>query len=278
MISKIINQKNIIWNIRYSKLEIGKSKLTTIMLIKFLAKLSKFIPKSVVVVSNRSKKMCVDLGYPAKKLHHIPNGYDFNILKIEPQYANFFRKNLKLKRNIPILGIIARNDQKKDHKNFIKALSILKLKKIKFHSVFVGSNINKDIKIKNMISKYGLNTNVSLYGRLNDINKVMNGIDINVQSSSYGEGFPNTVAESMACGTPSVVTNVGDAAIIVGSKGWVVPPNESLKLANAIHKAIIEFNSPNWGKRKIESRELVKKKFGIELMINSYNNLWNKII
>ena len=37
--------KNIIWNIRYSKLEIGKAKLLTILITKLLSKLSFNIPK-----------------------------------------------------------------------------------------------------------------------------------------------------------------------------------------------------------------------------------------
>ena len=105
----------------------------------------------------------------------------------------------------------------------------------------------------------------------------MNGLDLHIQSSSYGEGFPNVVAESMACGTPCIVTNVGDAAFIVGKTGWVVPPNDSIKLAKAIEKAFFEMRLKYWNKRCNEARLRIRKNFDISKMLKSYKEIWNKV-
>ena len=55
--AKLACIKNIIWHVRYSNLEIGKAKLTTIINIKLLTKLSFVIPKFIVVVSKKAKKI-----------------------------------------------------------------------------------------------------------------------------------------------------------------------------------------------------------------------------
>ena len=101
-------------------------------------------------------------------------------------------------------------------------------------------------------------------------------MDIHILSSKT-EGFPNVVAESMACGTPCIVTNVGDSALIVGKTGWIVPPKNSIKLANAIEKALSEIGKKNWKKRCDQARLRVKNNFGISKMIKSYNIIWSKV-
>ena len=49
----------------------------------------------------------------------------------------------------------------------------------------------------------------------------------------------------MSCGTPCIVTDVGDSAFVVGKNGWIVPPRNVIKLTEAIEKALKEKNTKN---------------------------------
>jgi len=276
--TRLAGIKKIVWNIRYSNLEFKSTKLITILLIRVLSKLSFSLPKSIVVVSKSAKKNCEKIGYCKKKLFLIQNGYDLSILKpIKSQKINF-RKNLKIKKEVAVIGMVARYTNKKDHNNLLNALSLLRSKNINFICILVGPDNNKkNLDLTNKIKELNLNNYIKLLGSKNDITQVMNWIDIYVQSSKYGEGFPNVVAEAMACGTPCVVTDVGDAALIVGKTGYVVPPNNSFKLGRAIERMILEINKKNWSKKKNQSKLRIKNNFGINIMIKSYNKLWNKV-
>ena len=276
--SRLAGIRNIIWNVRYSDIEIGKSKLTTALIIRILSKLSYTIPRSVIIVSKRAKKIYEKIGYDKKKLIFIPNGYDLSVLKVNKIQKNYFRKKTNIKKQIPIIGSVARYDPQKDHLNLLNALSLIKSKNIDFFCVFVGSNMNQNnIDLVSQIKKLRLFNYVKLLGKNNNISEVMNGLDIHILSSSYGEGFPNVIAESMACGTPCITTDVGDSATIVGKTGWIVPPKNPIKLSKAIENAINELGTLEWNKKCIKARLIIKKKFSINKMLNSYNKEWTKV-
>ena len=277
--ARLAGIKNILWNVRYSNFQIGKSKLTTILIVKFLSKLSYFIPKFILVVSKRAKKIYENKGYNKKILKFIPNGYDMSVLKINSIQNTTFRKKIKIKNDMPLIGNVARYDPQKDHLNLLKALAIICSKKIKFICIFVGLNMdNKNMKILSQIKKLKLKKHVKLIGQTNNISEVMNGLDIHILSSSYGEGFPNVVAEAMACGTPCVVTNVGDSAYIVGNTGWVVPPNDPKNLAKSILISLNKIKKTGWNKRCNKARIRIKNKFNIRKIIKLYNNVWIKTL
>ena len=113
-----------------------------------------------------------------------------------------------------------------------------------YSAISVGKDLdhnNDDLLCK--INENGLTDHIFLLGERNDITTVMNGIDYVL--SSLSEAFPNVLNEAMACETPCVTTNVGDAALIVDNTGWVVPPKDPKAIANAVLEAADEKQSDN---------------------------------
>jgi glycosyltransferase involved in cell wall biosynthesis len=274
--ARLAGIKKILWNVRYSNIEIDKSKLTTILIIKALAKLSYIIPEIIVINSKKAKKIYESKGYDKRKLKYIPNGYDLSTLKVSKSQKIDFQKKIKIKKQIPLIGYVARYDPLKDHLNLLNALSLIRLKGKDFFCILVGSNINKNKILINEIKKLKLNNCIRLLGPMNNVSKIMNSLDIHILSSA-SEGFPNVVAEAMAHKTPCVVTNVGDSSYIVGKTGWVVPPNDSIKLAKAIETALNEIGIKNWNKKCNLARVRIKQKFSIDKMIKSYNKSWIRV-
>ena len=231
-----------------------------------------------MTVSKKAKKIYELAGYNKRIFKFIPNGYDLSILKINKYQKNNFRKKNKIKINMPLIGKVARYDPQKDHLNLLNALSLIRLKNIDFFCVLIGFNISKkNISLVSEIKRLKLSSHIKLMGQNDNISQVMNGLDLHVLSSSYGEGFPNVVAESMACGTPCIVTDVGDSAFVTGKTGWVVPPKNSIKLASAIEKALKEKDTVKWNKRCNKVRLRVKENFSIANMIKLYNKVWIKV-
>ena len=144
--------------------------------------------------------------------------------------------------------------------------------------ILVGTDLDESNNIIiNKINELELREKYLLLGRRDDINVLMNGMDIHVLSSSFGEAFPNVLNEAMSCGTPCVTTDIGDAGLIVGETGWVVNAKDPQALANAIIETIIEkqTNINLWEERKKECRERIIQNFSITKMISAYNRVWN---
>ena len=269
--------KNIIWNIRYSNLEFKGTKFHTTLILKILALLSDYVPKKIIINSKKARKIYIEKGYNKKKIIFIPNGYDLSILKSNKTHKINFKKKFNQNKFTPIIGNVARYDPQKDHLNLLNALSLIRKRNIKFFCILVGSNIDKNnLKLTNQIRELKLSKYVKLLGRRNDITEIMNGLDIYVQSSAYGEGFPNVVAEAMACGTPCVVTDVGESSFLVNKTGWVVPPNNPFRLADAIEKSINEIDNLDWKNRCKRSTLEIQKNFDMDKMLRSYRRVWYK--
>jgi glycosyltransferase involved in cell wall biosynthesis len=125
-----------------------------------------------------------------------------------------------------------------------------------------------------LLRVHGVKENVVLHGPTEHINAVMSALDVHVLSSR-AEAFPNTVAEAMACGTPCVVTDVGDAAAIVGDTGWIVPPEDAAALAHALDQAIEALSDRNrWSTRQRASRQRISEHFNLAMVAAEFRAVW----
>jgi len=126
--------------------------------------------------------------------------------------------------------------------------------------------------LKKLISKLGLEKKVILVGQLDreSLLRYYQNSTIFVLPS-HRESFPNVVLEAMACGIPTVATDVGDVHKVVkdGRTGFLVPPKDP----KALGQRIIELlNDEALRKRMGEaSRRLVENHY-------SWDSISNKVI
>jgi len=278
VIAKLAGIQQIYWNVRQSDLEPGKSKLSTIWVVKTCAMISSWIPKKIIYCAHKAKAVHEALGYKQDKAEIIGNGYDLKQFSFDTGLKTAFRAEMGLSDDENLIGMVGRYDPQKDHASLITALGLVKKAAFNFKMVLIGKDLDANNQvILNHIRDNQLTENVVLLGQRIDIPTVMNGLDLHVLSS-LSEGFPNVLAEAMACGTPCVTTDVGDAAIIVGETGWVVPPKDPQALAGAIMEALKEkqLNHKTWLERKASCRHRIVENFSIENMIEGYHQVWSE--
>lgn len=274
VIAKLAGVKKIFWGIHHTDLIAGESSKTTILIANLCAKISGVVPTKIVCCAKRSSAVHAGLGYEKEKMVVIGNGYELSHFQPNDDLGSEVRKLLGVTG--PLLGTVGRFNPLKDHKNLLQALALLKIKKINFTALLIGPNIDhQNMELMGWVVENNLQDDVVLLGQRTDIPALMNAIDLHILSSS-SEAFPNVLAEAMACGTPCVTTDVGDAGLIVSNTGWVAPPKDAISLAEAIEHALFEMKEhPDmWEKRKLASRQRIESNFSLEKMIEKYHMTW----
>jgi glycosyltransferase involved in cell wall biosynthesis len=276
IVARLAGVNNIFWSVHYTNLVKGKSKRLTILLTKINAFLSYFIPKKIIYCAEKSKEVQESLGFKKTKGVVIQNGYDVESFVQNTSLGLKFRNELDIHPEAFVIGHVGSYHPLKDQANLVEALTLLDQRGFNFYAAFAGDNLdNNNSYLVSLLKNKGLSNRVHLLGRRNDIISIMNGIDLFILSSE-SEAFPNVLNEAMACGTPCVSTDVGDASIILGDTGWIVPSKDSESLYSSVIKAAQEkeSNHRSWSQRSIACRQRIVQKFSLEKMVKKYKEVW----
>ncbi|GAA0538478.1 glycosyltransferase [Rheinheimera aquimaris] len=279
VIARLAGVRKVFWGIRNSILTPELSKRSTILVSRICSLLSYFVPYKIICCADKALSVHASLGYRRSIMEVINNGYVLSKFNQDSNLATDFLSEIKYEDTEVLLGCVGRFDPNKDHKNLLNALAIVKKQGLNFRCCLVGNQMTKDNpQLRTWINSNNLDQEVLLIGLRSDIPAVMNAIDIHILSS-VAEAFPNVICEAMACGTPCVSTDVGDAAIIVADTGWIVPASDATLLADAIVSAIKAHSDKSvWQQRSAACRSRIVDNFGVEKMVAAYQRSWSSTL
>lgn len=265
--------KGLFLGIRQTLYNIKNEKLLTQFFIKLDAFLSARANKTIYV-AHSAVEQHLNVGYSPDNVMIIPNGFDINYLQFSDDNRKKVRAELGLNDEAFVVGHVARYHKMKDHLMFFKAVAPLVEQNKNIHVVLVGKNVTPDKEWASIVENPAIRSNFHFLGIRKDVNALNSGFDIAVSSSSYGEGFSNSIAESMCAGLPCVVTDIGDSAWIVNGSGRVVQARD----IEGMQKSLLFFNSlskSEFAQYRLKARQRIVDHFSIEKTSQTYMTLWS---
>lgn len=227
--------KKVIWGIRTTDVSAGGSRATGV--VRWLcARLSRWIPHTIVCAAEASRRVHVALGYRADRMVVVPNGFDLPRLQATPLQVAALRSTCGFSADTLVVGTLGRFNAVKDQHNFVRAAGLVAREYPKVHFLMVGRDCNAaNEKLMAWIKAAGCEDRFVLLGERSDAPVCLAAMDVFCLTSRT-EGFPNVLGEAMAMRKACVVTDVGDAAYLLGECGIVVPKKDSSALAEGMSK------------------------------------------
>lgn len=267
----------VVWGIHHSAPNPRVDKRRTVLVNRICAVMSRKFPARIVCCSQASLRFHKELGYAAEKLELVPNGVDLEQFRPDPIARLSVREEMGIPADALLIGMAARFHPQKDHRNFIRAAEWLHKQMPKVHFLLCGLNVTwRNSQLAGWIEAAGLGDCCHLLGVRQDVARLFAAMDIATTSSVSGEAFPVVVAEAMASGTPCVVTDVGDSALIVDKTGSVVAPGDADALAEAWWK-LIEVGPGARQQLGMAARHRVQQHFSLPVIVDRHQAIYAQL-
>ncbi len=231
-----------------------------------------FLKKTVALFQNPDDlALFVNAGITTGDRAHLIKGagVDINLFKCLSEHDS-----------VPIVMLASRMIWNKGVGVLIDSARQLRKKGVKCRIVLVGvpdpenlTSISEDI-----LRDWNSEGIIEWWGYQDNMPDVLSRSHIVVLPTTYGEGIPKILIEAASCGRPIVATNVSGCREIVrhNENGFLVPPNDSIALTNAIETLI---KSPGL-RRKFGSRgrEIVISGFSEEIVVEQTVGLYCRLL
>lgn len=225
----------LIWNVRHSLTRL-EAEPVRVRLSIWLNRALSGRPQKILYNSDCARAQHEDYGFPAQKSLYVPNGFNPGP-ELPPRLTGGPSAE---DAGTFVIGHAGRMTWEKDIGTLITAFAqARKMTAHKLRLVMVGPGYEREnARFQEILVRHGVDDgSVEGRGRTDDMLGFFHDIDL-FALSSVSEGFPNVLAEAQMAARPCVTTDVGDASAIVAPEfGWVVPPEDPKRFAEAIVQA-----------------------------------------
>jgi glycosyltransferase involved in cell wall biosynthesis len=213
-------------------------------------------------------------GCPEHKIRVIPNGVDVEKYHPRRPSANL-RRELGLRQESPVAGIVAALRPEKNHELFLQAAAIVHREMPEVEFLVVGDGLRRE-ELEKAAADLSLGDVVHFAGTRSDIPEMLGLMDVFVLTS-HMEANPVSILEAMACEKPVVATRVGSVpeTVLDGRTGFVAPPGDAEQIALRIMELLKNpARAAAFGRA---GREEVIAHWSIERMVRGYEDLLEQI-
>src|SRR5260221_11617399 len=253
IVAPLLARTKIVWGVRATNLDLSRYDRVSRLLDGIERRLSRQ-PSLVIANSNAGRDHAVRGGFPADKCVVVPNGIDAARFQYDPEGRHRLRSEWNVSADDFVIGLVGRVDPSKGHDVFLTTAARLTSCPRNLRFICVGRRVGDYAQSMEALGRrLGLADRLIWTGERKDMVSVYSALDI-LCSASPSEGFSNVVGEAMACGTLCVVTDVGDAARIVGPLGVVALGTQSEHLYAALQTALLDLPRDEEKARKRRQR------------------------
>lgn len=186
------------------------------------------------------------------------------------------RAELRVPRDAPLVGIVARLAPVKSIKTVLQAAALLRQTRPDVHFVFVGEGpsharlvaLARELKIANRVHFLGLRSDIARLNWAFDC----------VLLTSLQEGTPISIIESLAASRPVVATDVGGVKRLIQNEktGLLIPPRNAKAAANAVVRVLQNPREAHeWGEC---GRQKVEREWSLERMLEQHRALYQEVL